>query len=54
MARGRVYRHDVRCPHCGSNWMRKDDTWLADRVTVAATVGGAACPAGPIAALGRR
>ena len=24
MARGRVYRHDVRCPDCGSNWMRKD------------------------------
>ena len=24
MARSRVYRHDVRCPHCGSNWMRKD------------------------------
>ena len=20
----RVYRHDVRCPDCGSNWMRKD------------------------------
>ena len=24
MARPRVYRHDVRCPDCGSNWMRKD------------------------------
>ena len=24
MARARVYRHDVRCPDCGSNWMRKD------------------------------
>ena len=24
MARARVYRHDVRCPGCGSNWMRKD------------------------------
>ena len=24
MVRARVYRHDVRCPHCGSNWMRKD------------------------------
>ena len=24
MARRRVYRHDVRCPDCGSNWMRKD------------------------------
>ena len=24
MARSRVYRHDVRCPDCGSNWMRKD------------------------------
>ena len=23
MARSRVYRHDVRCPDCGSNWMRK-------------------------------
>ena len=21
MARPRVYRHDVRCPECGSNWM---------------------------------
>ena len=24
MARSRVYRHDVRCPDCGSNRMRKD------------------------------
>ena len=24
MGRGRVYRHDVRRPRCGSNWMRKD------------------------------
>ncbi len=24
MARQRSYRHDVRCPHCGSNWIRKD------------------------------
>ena len=24
MARSRVYRHDVRCPGCGSNWMRRD------------------------------
>ena len=24
MARARDYRHDVRCPHCGSNWMPKD------------------------------
>ena len=24
MSRPRVYRHDVRCPNCGSNWMRKD------------------------------
>ena len=24
MARSRVYRHDVRCPDCGSNWMRKE------------------------------
>ena len=24
MARARVYRLDVRCPGCGSNWMRKD------------------------------
>ena len=24
MARARVYRHDVRCPDCGSNWMPKD------------------------------
>ena len=24
MARPRSYRHDVKCPHCGSNWMRKD------------------------------
>ena len=23
MVRARVYRHDVRCPDCGSNWMRK-------------------------------
>ena len=20
MTRARVYRHDLRCPHCGSNW----------------------------------
>ena len=24
MARRRVYRHNVRCPDCGSNWMRMD------------------------------
>ena len=24
MARERSYRHDVRCRHCGSNWMPKD------------------------------
>ena len=24
MTRPRTYRHDVRCPDCGSNWMRKD------------------------------
>ncbi len=24
MARPRVYRHDVRCPDCGANWMVKD------------------------------
>lgn len=24
MARPRIYRHDVRCRHCGSNWMPKD------------------------------
>ena len=24
MAKERVYRHDIRCPRCGSNWMRKD------------------------------
>ena len=24
MARERVYRHDVRCRRCGSNWMPKD------------------------------
>lgn len=24
MARSRVYRRDVRCPDCGSNWMRRD------------------------------
>ncbi len=24
MARERTYRHDIRCPDCGSNWMRKD------------------------------
>ena len=23
MVRARTYRHDVRCPDCGSNWMRK-------------------------------
>ena len=23
MAPPRTYRHDVRCPRCGSNWMRK-------------------------------
>ena len=20
----RIYRHDLRCPHCGSNWLPKD------------------------------
>ena len=24
MARPRAYNHDVRCPHCGSNWTPKD------------------------------
>ncbi len=24
MPRPRSYRHDIRCPHCGSNWMPKD------------------------------
>ena len=24
MARPRAYRHDFRCPHCGSNWTPKD------------------------------
>ena len=24
MARGRSYRHDIRCRRCGSNWMPKD------------------------------
>lgn len=24
MSRPRVFRHDVRCPDCGANWMRKD------------------------------
>jgi len=23
MAKARVYRHDIRCPHCGSNWCIK-------------------------------
>ena len=25
MARPRVYRHNVRCPECGSNWMPKGE-----------------------------
>ena len=25
MARERSYRHDIRCRHCGSNWMPKDE-----------------------------
>ena len=24
MARPRTYRHDCRCPHCGSSWVIKD------------------------------
>ncbi len=24
MAKPRVYRHDVLCPKCGSNWVKKD------------------------------
>ena len=24
MARPRIYRHQARCPECGSNWMLKD------------------------------
>ncbi len=23
MAGARTYRHDLRCPHCGSNWLPK-------------------------------
>ena len=28
----RVYRNDLRCPHCGSNWMPKDGTSQGRRV----------------------
>ncbi len=24
MARKRIYRHDIRCPECGSNWVCKN------------------------------
>ena len=24
MARARAYRHDMKCPHCGCNWLPKD------------------------------
>ena len=24
MSRRRIYRHDIRCPSCGSDWMRQN------------------------------
>ena len=24
MTRRRIYRHDIRCPECGSNWTRQN------------------------------
>ena len=44
MAKSRTYRHDVRCPNCGSNWMPKDG-FSGGRPTAAAIAGGVAPPA---------
>ena len=33
MARPRACRHDIRCPHCGGQWMPKDGTIPQGRQT---------------------
>ena len=33
---GRVYRDDLRCPHCGSSWMPKYGASRGSRPTAAA------------------
>ena len=38
MARPRAYNHDIRCPHCGSNWTPKDGPQEASRHIAAETV----------------
>ena len=30
MAQSRSYRHDTRCIHCGSNWIVKNGTKIAE------------------------
>ena len=53
MARNRVYRHDVRCPGCGSNWMRKyghaagRQAYRCGDCGRRSTPGGAYCRPGP-------
>ena len=49
MAPGRTYRHDVRCPDCGSNPPQADARTgfpTGSRLTVAGIVGGRYVPAG--------
>ena len=48
MARSRVYRHDVRCPECGSNWMPKDGTSKGRQVYHCGDCGAVLSPIPPI------
>ena len=55
MARARVYRHDVRCPDCGSNWMRKDGFSNGKQAySLRGIAGDATCPMAPIVVPARR
>ena len=45
MAHPRVYRHDVRCPECGSDWMPKDGASKGRQVYHCGDCGRRAIPA---------
>ena len=54
MARRRVYRHNVRCPDCGSNRIADTGSPMAGRLTAVATAAAVMCRAGPTVGRGRR
>ena len=54
MARSRVYRHDVRCPDCGSNWMRKDGLSGGKQRYCCGDCGRRYLPEGPIGVRARQ